>query len=149
MPGADISPWELLPFTLQLFKGKGQNILHVSFSLLLLFILMLFQNFPSILLAELLCFVCVAPSWQAVNLRCRTEEERRLQTLCNRRDNNLVCKNFLPNFTFFKQIFCQRPENINVKWRSRQSVQEIALSRLSHTSVLPSSSFCRPVAETH
>ena len=57
MPGADISPWELLPFTSQLFKGKAR-IFYVSFSLLLLFILMLFQNFPSILLAELLCFVC-------------------------------------------------------------------------------------------
>ena len=35
-----------------------------------------------------------------VNLRNRTEEERRRQTLCDKRDNNFVWKNFPPNFTF-------------------------------------------------
>ena len=37
----------------------------------------------------------------------------------------------------FKQTFSQRSENLNVHWRSRQNTQVIALSRLSHTSILP------------
>ena len=36
-----------------------------------------------------------------VNLRNRTGEERRLQTLRDKRDNNFVSNNFSPNFTFF------------------------------------------------
>ena len=40
----------------------------------------------------------------------------------------------------FKKTFLLRPENINVKWGSRHNTRVIALSRLSHTSVLPSSS---------
>ena len=39
----------------------------------------------------------------------------------------------------FKQMFLQRPENINVKWGSRHNTQVIALSRLSHKR------FCRPL----
>ena len=45
----------------------------------------------------------------------------------------------------FKQMCLQRPEkteNINVEWRSRHTTQVIALSRLSHTSVLPLPSCC-------
>ena len=38
-------------------------------------------------------------------LRNRTGEGRRRQTLCDKRYNNFVRNNFLPNFTFFKQIF--------------------------------------------
>ena len=38
----------------------------------------------------------------------------------------------------FKKIFLLKTRNINVKWRSDKTRQEIALSRLSHTSVLPS-----------
>ena len=36
-----------------------------------------------------------------VNLRNRTGEERRPQTLCDKRDNNFAWNNFSPNFTFF------------------------------------------------
>ena len=82
-----------------------------------------------------------------VNLRNKTGEERRRQTLCNKRDNNFVWNNFTPNFTFLRNIFfLQRPENINVKRESRHNTQLIALSCLSHTSILPFSSFCRHVA---
>ena len=45
----------------------------------------------------------------------------------------------------FKQIVLKRPQKINAKCRSGHKMQVIALSRLSHTSVLPSSSSCRPV----
>ena len=40
--------------------------------------------------------------------------------------------------------FCKRLENINIniKWRTRQNFQVIALSRLSHTNVLQSSPCC-------
>ena len=44
--------------------------------------------------------------------------------------------------------FCKNPESINGKWRS-QNAQVITTSSLSHTSVLPPSSFGRPVASTH
>ena len=36
----------------------------------------------------------------SVNLRNRTGEGRRRQTLCDKRDNNFVWNNFSPNFTF-------------------------------------------------
>ena len=36
-----------------------------------------------------------------VNLRNRTAEERRRQTLCAKRDNNSLWSNFSPNFPFF------------------------------------------------
>ena len=39
------------------------------------------------------------PQNQLVSLRNRTGEERRRQTLCDRRDNNFVWKNFPPSFT--------------------------------------------------
>jgi len=45
----------------------------------------------------------------------------------------------------FKQMCLQRPEkteNINVKWGSRRTTHVIALSRLSHSSVLPRPSCC-------
>ena len=45
----------------------------------------------------------------------------------------------------YKQMCLQRPEkteNINVEWGSRHTTQVIALSRLSHTSVLPLPSWC-------
>ena len=77
-----------------------------------------------------------------VNLRNRTGEERTRQTLRDRCDTNFVWNNFSPNFT----LFCKGPDNFAVKKRSRQNTQVIALSRLSHTSVLPSSSPCPPVA---
>ena len=35
-----------------------------------------------------------------VNLSNRTGEERRRQTLCDKRDNNFVSKNISPNYTF-------------------------------------------------
>ena len=35
-----------------------------------------------------------------MNLRDRTGEGGRRQTLCDKRDNNFVCNNFSPNFTF-------------------------------------------------
>ena len=37
-----------------------------------------------------------------VNLRNRTGEERRRQTLRDKRDNNFVSNNFSPNFTFLE-----------------------------------------------
>ena len=45
----------------------------------------------------------LAPSWSSlilVNLRNRTGEERRRQTLFDKRDNNFVWKNISPNYTF-------------------------------------------------
>ena len=44
-------------------------------------------------------------------LRNRTGEERRRQTLCDKRDNILFEK------LSAKLSFCKRPENISVKWR--------------------------------
>ena len=46
----------------------------------------------------------------------------------------------------FNGSFCKRLENINVNHDKTQNTRLIGLSRLSHTSVLPSSSFCRPGA---
>ena len=40
-----------------------------------------------------------------VNLRTITAEERRRQTLCDKRDNNYVWKSIPPNVTFYKQTF--------------------------------------------
>ena len=75
-----------------------------------------------------------------VNLHNRTGEERRRQTFCDKRDDNFVWNKFSPNFTFsLDRSFCERPENISVKWRSRQSTQVIALSHLSRTA------FCCPL----
>ena len=72
----------------------------------------------------------------------RTEKERRRQTLCDKFSLKKlflkVINGFMLNVSFFS-----RPENINVKFTTNK--QLIALSRLSHTSVLPSSSPCRPV----
>ena len=79
--------------------------------------------------------------------RNRTGDQRRRQTLCDKGDNSFVWrKKLLQTSSSFKQIFfCERPENINVKWRSRWNTQIITRSRLSRTSVLPSSSSYRPV----
>ena len=64
----------------------------------------------------------------------RMEEERRRQTLCDKFSlKKLFLKEingFMLNVSFFK-----RPENINVKFTTNS--QLIALSHLSHTSVLP------------
>jgi len=50
---------------------------------------------------EFMYFI-IAPSstFSLVNLRNRTGEERRRQSLCDKRDNNFVWNNFFPNFTF-------------------------------------------------
>ena len=87
-------------------------------------------------------FRCRGFERSLVSLQNRSGKEGGKQTLCDKRDNNFVWN----NFTFLKQMFLQRPENINAKWGSRHNTQVIALSLLSHSSVLPSSSFCRPVA---
>ena len=83
------------------FKGKGQNILHVSFSFISLFISMLCYKILQVF-SEHSFFVLsvVVPSWQTVNLSNRTGEDRRWQTLCRKRGNNLVWKEFLSTFTF-------------------------------------------------
>ena len=44
----------------------------------------------------------VAKSANLVHLRNRTGEERRRQTLCDKRDNNFVWNNFSPSFTFLQ-----------------------------------------------
>ena len=62
------------------------------------------------------------------------------QQFCLKKKN--CCKRHLP---LNRSFFCKRPENINVKWRSRWNTQIITRSRLSRTSVLPSSSSYRPV----
>ena len=75
--------------------------------------------------------------------RNRTGDQRRQQTLCDKGDNSFVWRKKLPQTEKPKpqtDLFCKRPENINVKWRSRRNTQTITLSRLSRTSVLPSSS---------
>ena len=51
------------------------------------------------------------------NLRNRTGEETRRQTLCDKRDNDFL-RQTSPSF---EQIVCKSPENMNVKWRSRQN----------------------------
>ena len=62
----------------------------------------------------------------------RTEEERRRQTLCDKFClKKLSAKRHFPS----NRSFLKRPENINVKFTTNS--QLIALSRLSHTSVLP------------
>ena len=70
-----------------------------------------------------------------MNLRNRTGEQRRQQTLCGKRDNNFF-ENFASNVIFLLTDLFVKDQNMQV----------IALSRLSHTSVLPSSSSCLPVA---
>ena len=64
-----------------------------------------------------------------VSLRNRTWEQRRRQTLCDKRDNNFVWKKICLKFHCpFNRSFCKRPENINYKWRLRQNMQVIAPS---------------------
>ena len=54
---------------------------------------------------------------------------------------------FCQTLISLKQIFSFKDQKtLYVKWQSRQNMHLIALSRLSHTSVLPSSSSYRPVA---
>ena len=75
--------------------------------------------------------------------RNRTGDQRRQQTLCDKGDHSFVWRKKLPQTEKPKpqtDLFCKRPENINVKWSSRRNTQIITLSRLSRTSVLPSSS---------
>ena len=74
----------------------------------------------------------ICMSW--VNLRDRVGKERRRQTLCDNRDN--IKKSFVEEQ---KKIKCQ--VKIPKKHPSNTPV-----SALSHTSVLPSASFCHPVA---
>ena len=78
-----------------------------------------------------------------VNLRNRTVEGRRRQTSCVKRDNHFVWNNFSPNFTFiWAYLFVKtRKHKCWVKITTK-----LVVSRLSHTSVLPSSSSSRPVA---
>ena len=49
-------------------------------------------------------FACLIETFNScdilVNLRNRTGEKRRRQTLCDKRDNNFVWNNFSPKFTF-------------------------------------------------
>ena len=45
---------------------------------------------------------CLLLCWQTVNLSNRTGEDRRWQTLCHKRGNNLVWKEFLSTLTFLK-----------------------------------------------
>ena len=73
---------------------------------------------------EFMYFI-IAPSstFSLVNLRNRTGEERRRQTLCDKRDNNFVWNNFSPNFTFLYTDLFVKDQKV------------IALSRLSHTNV--------------
>ena len=85
-----------------------------------------------------------------VNLRKRTREERRRQTLVWQAWQ-FCLKYIFPklHYSLLEISFCKRPENISGKWRSRQNTHVIARSRLSHTNVLPYSSCSRPVAWTH
>ena len=83
------------------FKGKGQSILHVSFSFISLFISMLcYKILRALLQHSFFVLSVVVLSWQTVNLCNRTGEHRRWQTLCHKRGNNLFWKGFLSTFTF-------------------------------------------------
>ena len=75
---------------------------------------------------------CRSENETIVNLRNRTEEKRRRQTLCDNPSKPL--KLHIPLNTFF------------VAEPLMLSEFPIKHASLSHSSVLPSSSFCRPVA---
>ena len=78
-----------------------------------------------------------------VNLHNRPGEQGRQQTLCqSKRDNNFVWKNCLKLHLPLNRYFCKRPKTLIF----REDYDNTVLSRLSHTRVLPFSSFCRPVA---
>ena len=52
---------------------------------------------------------------QLVNLRYTTADERRWQTVCDKRDNNFVWTKVPPNFTLILNRFIfQRPEIISL-----------------------------------
>ena len=78
-----------------------------------------------------------------VNLCNRSGEERRRQTLCDKRDNNYVWNHISLNFTSLWTDLSVKDQKtlIHVKWRSKDITQIIALSRLTRTSVLLSSFF--------
>ena len=63
-------------------------------------------------------YACVpsALTGSVANLRNSTGEERRQQTLCDkRRDNTFFEISVRQTSLSFKQMFLQRPENVNVK----------------------------------
>ena len=91
---------------------------------------MIQKRFPALLKVHVQLFQFSLDVWQAkegiVNLCKRTTENEDGKT-CDKRDNNM-----------FEKIFS-----------SRQNSQVLALSRLSGTNVLSSSSICRPVGKAH
>ena len=75
-----------------------------------------------------------------VNLRNRTGEERRQQTLCDKHDHILFEKLSAKLHFPLNRSFCERPENVNVKWRSQQTGNYLQACHVCHTQT-----FCRPL----
>ena len=77
-----------------------------------------------------------------VSLRNRAGDEKRRQMVWDKRDNNYDWKKKIRQTSVSiasHRSFCRELEQSNVKWRSQQNTQVIALSRLFHTQT-----FCRP-----
>ena len=105
-------------------------------------------SFPSPLALPLTALSLIElPSLIVVNSRNKMGEERRRQTLCDNRDNIFVWKNNSPNYTFlWTDRFVKGQKTLMLREYQQKNSQVIALSRLSHTSVLASCSSCLPVA---
>ena len=73
------------------------------------------------------------------NLRNRTGEGRKPQTLCDKRDNNFAWKNIPPNFSFLLTDLFVKDQKTLMSITTKRALN--SPTRLSHTSVLPPSSF--------
>ena len=86
-----------------------------------------------------------------VNLRNRTGEERRRQTLCDKHDNNFAWKNLPPNFTFPKtDLFVEEHKmsmlrEFPTKHASKSPVTFVTLKRFAVLFFLPSGWVNSPV----
>ena len=87
----------------------------------------------------LFCFFGGEGGGLLVNLRTRTGEEKRRQSLCDKGGNNLVWKDFPPNITFLlpNRSFCKRPENINAKHTINSPVTFLRHKRFAVLLFLP------------
>ena len=82
-----------------------------------------------------------------VSLRNGTGEKRTRQTLCDKRDNNFVWNNFFAELhPSLNRSFCQDQKTLNWVKVTTKHISNRPVSFVTHTSVLPFSSFCRPVA---
>ena len=86
--------------------------------------------------------------WTYATGRDMTGEERRRQTLCDKRDNNFVWNNFSPNFNFLQtDLFVKDQKTLMLVKITTKHASNSLVAFVTHTaSDLPSSSSCRPVA---